>query len=76
MSAPLTLVQPRTPMHPDTRAADALKAAVAAAWKDGHGRGEWDGHLKGWRSGFLFGLCWGGFLTALTASAALHLGWL
>lgn len=80
MSPPLTLVQHRTPsstpMHPDTRASDALQAAIKAAWQDGHGNGEWAGHLKGWRSGWLCGLCWGALLTGIAAGGAHYLGWL
>lgn len=64
------------PMHPDTRASEALHSAIQAAWTDGHGRGEWAGHLKGWRSGVVCGLCWGVLLTAIAAGCAHHLGWL
>ena len=64
------------PMHPDTPTSAALQTIIEAAWTDGHGRGEWDGHMKGWRSGVLCGLCWGGVLTALAAAAANHWGWL
>jgi len=77
---PLILVRPTAPppvpMHPDSRAASALHTAVEAAWHDGHGAGEWEGHLTGWRSGLLCGLCWGGLLTAIGAAAANHWGWL
>ena len=90
MSAPLSLVghiPPRplptrptvtqpTPMHPDTRASDALHAAVAAAWDDGHASGQWHGHLAGWRNGLVCGVCWGAMLMAIGAAASRSLGWL
>ncbi len=79
MSPPLVLVRPNTPpvtMHPDNRASAALHTAIQAARKDGNSSGEWAGYMKGWRSGLLCGVCWGGVLTAIGAAAAIHLGWL
>ena len=78
MSGPLTLVRSSTatPMHPDTRASAALQAAIDAASADGYGRGEWAGHLRGWRSGVVCGLCWGFVLTGIAAAAARAWGWL
>lgn len=80
MTAPLTLVQATKPapqpMHPDTRATEALHRAIDAAWKEGHARGEWHGHLTGWRSGAVCGLCWGALLVCLLAGGLRHLGWL
>jgi hypothetical protein len=76
----LTLVQhtqaPAQPMHPDTRTTEALHTAIQAAWQDGHGRGEHQGYLAGWRSGLLCGACWGGLLVAITVAAARGAGWL
>lgn len=64
------------PVHPDTRAARAIDAAVLAAQKAGYSRGERAGHVRGWRSGWACGLCWGCMLTGIGAAAARAWGWL
>ena len=80
MRPPLTLVQhstlPALPVHPDTRAAAAVEAAVLSARKLGYSRGERAGHVAGWRSGWLCGACWGCLLTGIAVGAARAWGWL
>ena len=79
MRPPLTLVRHTAspppvsmPVHPDTRAAAVLRGA----WEAGRERGERTGHVHGWRSGLVCGLCWGCLLTGIAAAAAKSWGWL